>query len=100
MELYIPLNFSNTKAKKSWFNSVCSRAVNDREAPHKRYHSYPSAETRALYISACNHSRAVNDREAAHKWYHSHPSAETHALYISACNHAKSILQLTKLFHQ
>ena len=45
MELYIPLTtFSNTKAKKFCFNSACSRAVNDREAAHKQYHSHPSAE--------------------------------------------------------
>ena len=30
MELYIPHTFSNTKAKKPWFNSPCSRAINDK----------------------------------------------------------------------
>ena len=59
MELYIPHTFSNTKAKKPWFNSACSRAVNDREATHKRYRSHPSAETHALYISAHNHSKSI-----------------------------------------
>ena len=49
MDLYIPHNFSNTKAKKFCFNSACSRAVNDREAVHKRYRNHPSAETH-LYI--------------------------------------------------
>ena len=50
MESYIPHTFSNTKAKKPWLNSDCSRAVNDREAAHKRYRSHPSAEIHALYI--------------------------------------------------
>ena len=39
MELYIPHSFSNNKAKQPWLNSVCSRAINDREATHKRYRS-------------------------------------------------------------
>ena len=47
--------FSNTKAKKTWFNSACSCAVKDSEAAHKRYRSHPSAETHALYISALNY---------------------------------------------
>ena len=54
MELYIPHSFSNTKVKMPWFNSGCSRAVNDREVAHKWYRSHSSAETHALYISACN----------------------------------------------
>ena len=59
MELYIPHTFSNTKAKKPWFNSACSHAINDRETAHKRYHSHPSAETHALYISAYNHAKSI-----------------------------------------
>ena len=59
MELYIPHSFSNTKAKKSWFNSACSRAVNNREAAHKWYRSHPSAETHALYIYARNHAKSI-----------------------------------------
>ena len=50
MKSYIPHVLSNTKAKKPWFNSACSRAVKDREAAHKRYRSHLSAETHALYI--------------------------------------------------
>ena len=57
MELYIPHTFSNAKAKKPWFNSACSRAVNDRKAAHKRYRSNLSVETLALYISARNHAK-------------------------------------------
>ena len=38
MDLYIPHTFSNTKAKKPWFNPACSRAVKDREATHKLCH--------------------------------------------------------------
>ena len=34
IESYIPHTFPNTKAEKPWFNSACSRAVNDREAAH------------------------------------------------------------------
>ena len=59
MELYIPYTFSNTKAKKPWFNSARSRAVNDREAAHKRYYSHPSAETHALYISVRKHAKSI-----------------------------------------
>ena len=59
MELYISHSFSNTKTKKPWFNSACSRAVNDREAAHKRYRSHSSAETHALYISASNHAKSI-----------------------------------------
>ena len=47
-ESYIPHTFSNTKAKKPWFNSAYSRAVKDRLAAHKRYRRNPSAETDAL----------------------------------------------------
>ena len=59
MELYIPHTFSNTKANKSWFNSACSRAINDREAAHKRYRSHLSAETHALHISTRNHAKSI-----------------------------------------
>ena len=59
MELYIPHTFSNTKAKKAWFNSTCSRAVKDRETAHKWYRSHPSAETHDLYISARNHAKSI-----------------------------------------
>ena len=59
MELYIPHTFSNTTAKKPWFNSTCSRAVKDREAAHKRYRSHPSAETHSLYISARNYDKSI-----------------------------------------
>ena len=45
MELYILHTFSNTKAKKPWFNSAWSRTVKNREVAHKQYHSHPSAET-------------------------------------------------------
>ena len=59
MELYISHTFSNTKAKKPWFNSSSSRAVNDREAAHKLYRSHPSAETQAQYILASNHAKSI-----------------------------------------
>ena len=59
MEAYIPHTFSNPKARKPWFNSACSRAVNGREAAHKRFRSNPSPETHALYISARNHAKSV-----------------------------------------
>ena len=59
MELYIPQSFSNTKVKKPWFNSACSRAVNDKVAAHKRYRNHPSAETHALYISDRNHAKSI-----------------------------------------
>ena len=59
MELYIPHTFSNTKAKKPWFNSASSRAVKDWETAHRRYRSHPSAETHALYISARNHAKSI-----------------------------------------
>ena len=52
-------HFSNPKARKPWFNSACSRAINDREVAHKRYRSNPSPETHALYISARNHTKSV-----------------------------------------
>ena len=60
MESYIPHTFSNTKAKKPWFDSACSRAVKNREAAHKRYRSHPSAETHTLYISARNHAKSTH----------------------------------------
>ena len=59
MELYIPHTFFNTKAKKPWFNSACSRAVKDREAAHIRYRSHPSAETYALYTFARYHIKSI-----------------------------------------
>ena len=59
MELYIPHTFCNTKAKMFKLNSACSRAVKDREVAHKRYHSYPSAEIHARYISARNHAKSI-----------------------------------------
>ena len=59
MELYIPYTFSNTKVKKPWFNSVCSRADNDREAAHERYRSHSSTETYDLYIFTCNHAKSI-----------------------------------------
>ena len=36
IESYIPHTFSNTKAKKTWFNYAFSHAVKDREAAHKQ----------------------------------------------------------------
>ena len=48
-----------THTKKPWFNSACSRAIKDREASHKWNHSYPSAETLALYISARKHAKSI-----------------------------------------
>ncbi len=39
MEAYIPRTFSTPKAKKPWFNHACSRAVQDKEAAHRRYRS-------------------------------------------------------------
>ena len=59
IELYIRHTFSNTKAKKPWFNSACSRAVNDSEAANKRYCSHQSAKTHALYISNRNHAKSI-----------------------------------------
>ena len=53
-ESYFSHTFSNTKAKKLWFNSACSCAVKNKGAAHKQYRSHPSAETYALYISARN----------------------------------------------
>ena len=58
MELYIYHTFSNTETTRPWFNSACFRAVKDKEAAHKWYRSYPSAETHALYISAHNHAKS------------------------------------------
>ena len=58
MESYIPHTFSNTKAKKPWFNSACSYAVKDREETQKRYHSHPSAETHA-FLYAHNHAKSI-----------------------------------------
>ena len=58
-ELYIPHIFSNTKAKKHWLNSACSRAVNDREMAYKRYRRYPSAVTHTLYIFTRNHAKSI-----------------------------------------
>ena len=60
MELYIPHIFSNSKTKKPWFNSACSRGVKDRAAAHNRYRSHPSAETHAKYISARNHAKSIS----------------------------------------
>ena len=59
MESYIPHTFSNTKAKNLWYNNACSRAVKDREAPHKRYRSHLSAKTHALYIFILNHIKSI-----------------------------------------
>ena len=59
MELNIPHTFSNSKAKKPWFKSACSRAVKDREATHKRHRSHSSAENYALYISVNNHAKSI-----------------------------------------
>ena len=59
IESYIPHTFSNTKAKKPWFNSACSCAINDREAAHNRYCSHPPAETHALYISSHNYTKPI-----------------------------------------
>ena len=59
MESYIPSTFSNTKAKKSLFNSACSRAVKDGEAAHKQYRSHRSAETHAPYIYSRNHAKSI-----------------------------------------
>ena len=59
MQLYFHHTFSNTKSKKPWFNSACSRASKDREADHKRYPSYPSAKTHALYISNRNQAKSI-----------------------------------------
>ena len=47
MELYSSHTFFNTKAKKPWFNTAFSRAVNEREAAHQRYRSYSSAEIKS-----------------------------------------------------
>ena len=35
MEAYIPHSFSRTKPSKPWFNTVCSRAIRDRDGPQK-----------------------------------------------------------------
>ena len=59
MVSYTPHTFSNTKAKKPWFNSASSRAVKNREAIHKKYRSNISAETHTLYISACSHGKST-----------------------------------------
>ena len=59
MELYIPHTFSNTKAKKLWFNSICFRAIKNRGEVQKWYRSHPSAEIHALYISARNHAKSI-----------------------------------------
>ena len=59
MESYIPHTFFNTKAKKIWFNSACSRAVKDRGTAHKQYRSHASAETHAIYISSRNHAKPI-----------------------------------------
>ena len=59
MEAYIPSSFSNTNAKKPWFNSTCSRAVRDREEAFRRYRNHPSPESHALYISTRNRTKSV-----------------------------------------
>ena len=59
MDLYIPHIFSNTEAKKPWYNSNCSRVVNDKEAAHKRYRRHPTAENHALYIIDRNHAKSI-----------------------------------------
>ena len=57
--IIMPHTFFNTKTKKPWCNSACSRAVNDREAAHKRNRTHPSAEIHALYIYARNHAKFI-----------------------------------------
>ena len=52
-------SYFNTKAKKPWINSACSRAVKDREVVHKRYRSNPYAQIHALYIYARNHAKSI-----------------------------------------
>ncbi|MPC41145.1 hypothetical protein E2C01_034730 [Portunus trituberculatus] len=52
MEASIPHSLSQYKPSKFSFNSACSRAIHDKEAPHKMNLSLPSPESHALYISA------------------------------------------------
>ena len=58
--LYISHTFSNTKAKKPWFNSACSRVAKDRKEAQRQYGSYPSAEIHALDISNLNHAKSIH----------------------------------------
>ena len=59
MESYIHYICSNTKAERLWYSSSYSHDVKDRETAHKRYRSYPSAETHAFYISARNLAKSI-----------------------------------------
>ncbi len=59
MEAYIPRTFSTPHTKKTWFNHACSRAVQDREAAHKRYQSLRTPVNNDLYISARNRAKSI-----------------------------------------
>ena len=59
MELYIPHTFSNIKAKKPWFNSACSRAVNDREAANGTIAIHLLKLMPFIYISVRNHAKSI-----------------------------------------
>ncbi len=59
MEAYIPRTFSTPHAKKPWFNYACSRAVQDREAAHKRYQSLLTTANYDLYIFARNRAKSI-----------------------------------------
>ncbi len=59
MEAYIPYTFSTPHAKKPWFNHACSRAVQDREAAHRRYQTHRNPADHDLYISARNRAKSI-----------------------------------------
>ncbi len=59
MEAYIPHTFSVLHTKKTLFNHTCSRAVQDREAAHKRYQSLRTPANHDPYISAWNCAKSI-----------------------------------------
>ncbi len=52
-------HFFTPHAKKPWFNHVCSRAVQDREATQKRYQSLRTPSNHYFYISSRNRARSI-----------------------------------------
>ena len=59
MEAYIPHSFSRPKRSKPWINTACSRVIHDGKVAHKRYLSFSSPASPALYISVWNHANFV-----------------------------------------
>ena len=59
MEGYIPYSYPSTKPNKPWFNSTCSRAINDRNNALKAHLRFQTNESHANYISLRNHAKAT-----------------------------------------